>query len=68
MLECLKFVKGGNIAARAEIPGNCEINRNYNFQRASSTMSKQYNAWMLNYHFLKQILVVFHPLVLPKVC
>ena len=53
MLECLKLVKDGNIAARAEMPGNCETNRNYNFQRSSSTVSKQYNAWMLNYHFLE---------------
>ena len=53
MLECLKFVKGGIIAARAETPENFETNRNYNLQRSSNTVSKQYNAWMLNYHFLE---------------
>lgn len=58
MLERQKLVRDVNFATKHELSESCETNRSYNLQRSSVAMSKLYNGWIINDHFLNLIMCI----------
>ena len=56
ILERQKLVRDVNFATKDELSKWFETIRSYNLQRSSVAMSKLYNGWIINGHFVNLIM------------